>query len=904
MIGVLVLYYHYSYYSYLWTLPRSIDLTWCRHIARYLPTNPSSYVSSKCMYQFQDPISPHLAVKNASQVRVSPCSITLDLIQQSRRYRYLPQTIVSSKGFDTTYRNALDLSCNRPLLPLWLVCSSRPLEVRLIRLFPCFYLLTPRLLLLNYQGVHSPTPAGTSQAQAYRPLRLPILLVGDSRLGGISSTIAAYESLYIRGYTIDRILLFRNDRYRNHEYLTEHFAPLDIGLTLIPPPPLRDEVNDEQTLREWYTEIASSTSVRDLLVSLDETHQKRYKKLEDLPRRALDTIWYPFVQHKNVKSPKDIIAVDSAYRDAFTIYRSFTSPRSALSPSPSSSSPSSPSAPTSPSCPPNPTSDLVPYFDGSASWWTQCIGHGHPALALTASNAAGRYGHVISAQTATSPSTDLAERLLATHGIGAGWASRVFFSDNGSTGMEVAVKMALRAVTARYGAGSLGDPLGDLGVLGITGSYHGDTIGAMDMCEGGAFNSEVEWYKGRGFWFNAPCVGIKDGVVSVEPSTWMRTKATKFRTLSEVHNVSTRLGSELANTYATCIREKLRALCVDDDSRYGALVLEPLLLGAGGMKFIDPLFQRVLIDVVRSSEDVLFPGLSPRTVIPPSRRWRGLPLIYDEVFTGLGRLGSYPSLVLGTNPDIAVYAKVLTGGLVPLSATLATADIFEGFLDERKSRALLHGHSYTAYPVGCAVANKSLELLEVAMQGREWRDAKKMWARDEARMCLGMSAAAAAFAFAREFWYAGLGMKTDVESRPTPSAWSLWSPSFVYQLSHSPWVNKVCALGTVLAFEVTPNTSGHHFTGTSFLSSLSRSSSSDFGHTTCGRPLGGWSSTQPKSFPCPPVGVVRDGRMTPLFPAPLSISRPLTAASLHSARSLHIYPCLRPVPTSDRLTLT
>jgi dethiobiotin synthetase/adenosylmethionine--8-amino-7-oxononanoate aminotransferase len=387
----------------------------------------------------------------------------------------------------------------------------------------------------------------------------------------------------------------------------------------------------------------------------------------------------------------------------------------------------------------------------------------------------------------------------------------VFFSDNGSTGMEVAVKMALRAVTARYGRESLGDSPWELGVLGITGSYHGDTIGAMDMCEGGAFNSEVEWYKGRGFWFDAPCVGIKDGVVSVEPSTWMRTEATKFRTLSEVYDVSARLGSELAKTYATCIREKLRALCIEEGRRYGALVLEPLLLGAGGMKFIDPLFQRVLIDVVRSSEDVLFPGLSPRTImLLPSQRWRGLPLIYDEVFTGLGRLGSFPSLVLGANPDIAVYAKLLTGGLVPLSATLATADIFEAFLDERKSRALLHGHSYTAYPVGCAVANKSLELLEDAMQGKEWRDAKKMWARDEARMSLSTSTSTSASCLHPNLEM--LALREDGgESGPDPRAWSLWSPSFVHQLSHSPWINKVCALGTVLAFEVASHTLGPPF---------------------------------------------------------------------------------------------
>jgi hypothetical protein len=139
---------------------------WCRHIARYLPTNSSSYVSSKCLYQFQDPTSPHLAVKNASQVRVSTFSMALNLIQLSRRHRYLPLTIVSSKGFDTTSRNALDLSCNARCFPFglfvhrnsWRFVSSAPFLLPFTNssCFPSISQTTKAYTVQHPQELHKP----------------------------------------------------------------------------------------------------------------------------------------------------------------------------------------------------------------------------------------------------------------------------------------------------------------------------------------------------------------------------------------------------------------------------------------------------------------------------------------------------------------------------------------------------------------------------------------------------------------------------------------------------------------------------------------------------------------------------------------------------------------------------
>jgi len=121
----------------------------------------------------------------------------------------------------------------------------------------------------------------------------------------------------------------------------------------------------------------------------------------------------------------------------------------------------------------------------------------------------------------------------------------------------------------------------------------------------------------------------------------------------------------------------------------GSVIIEPILLGAGGMKFIDPLWQRALMDTSRS---------------------KSVPVIFDEVASGLYRLGvSSCREILKSNPDIAAYAKLLTGGIVPMSVTLASEDVFKTFLGDTKAEALLHGHSYTAHAIGCVSSIHALD---------------------------------------------------------------------------------------------------------------------------------------------------------------------------------------------------
>jgi dethiobiotin synthetase/adenosylmethionine--8-amino-7-oxononanoate aminotransferase len=350
-------------------------------------------------------------------------------------------------------------------------------------------------------------------------------------------------------------------------------------------------------------------------------------------------------------------------------------------------------------------------FDGSASWWTQTLGHSNPVLTLAAARAAGRYGHVLFPQSTHLPALNLAETLLA--GPGNGWASRVFYTDNGSTGMEVALKMALRAYTKRYPVD--GDTGGGrakkLGVLGLKGSYHGDTIGAMNACDSGDGVYTCEWHESKGFWFDPPSLTIQEGriritlppslqvhasrcEVSEEDFAWIGTRDS----LNAAYDVEKRLGTALAQVYKDFIGRSLDNI----KTEIAALVLEPLVMGAGGMIFVDPLFQRILVDVVRSRSPPVKPSVGGGG--------SGIPVVFDEVFVGTYRMGHQTaSAVLGVYPDIAVYAKTLSGGLVPLAATLAREEVFEAFVGERKDQALLHGHSYTAYPVACEVANETLK---------------------------------------------------------------------------------------------------------------------------------------------------------------------------------------------------
>ncbi|KAF5326958.1 hypothetical protein D9619_004333 [Psilocybe cf. subviscida] len=669
------------------------------HVNRYT-VEYARYTDAECLYRYDEPVSPHLALKMKDATSEPPS--------------------------DETFVNSV---ANR------------------IRGFAKETNGPAHMYVETAGGVHSPTLSGTSQADAYRPLFLPTVLIGDSQLGGISTTISAYESMVLRGYNIDAVMLFRDEYYRNWEYLKPYFEERGIRLEALPhpPPKLANLADDFISTDEYYESLVSAEEggVGSIVDHLDVLHKKRLEELESMPRRGLESIWWPFVQHGLVKGEKDVTTIDSAYSDFFSIanQRSLSNPSSQ-------------------------NSVVEPQFDGSASWWTQTFGHAHPSLTMAAARASGRYGHVMFPQAVHLPALKLAERLIQ-NGPGKGWASRAFFSDNGSTGMEVAIKMALRAYALRHGQDLKDGEKKHLGILGLKGSYHGDTIGVMDACEEGVYS--CEWHEAKGYWFDPPTVSIKDGKVSINVpgslASFSSDKDIPAPSLSWVYEVEERINTPLARAYAQYITRSLEALKQKGAPPLAALVLEPLVMGAGGMLFVDPLFQRVLVDTVRGRRS------------GSSSKWSGLPVIFDEVFIGLNRVGMESAgPLLGVYPDISVNAKVLTGGLLPLAITLASKSIYEAFVTDSKADALLHGHSYTAHPVGCEVANETLAMIDKLTLSDDWIAAQASWVKED-------------------------GQKSSV--------WSLWDPNFVTEISKLPQVAGVMTLGAVLSIKVKDEAGGY-----------------------------------------------------------------------------------------------
>ncbi len=289
-------------------------------------------------------------------------------------------------------------------------------------------------------------------------------------------------------------------------------------------------------------------------------------------------------------------------------------------------------------------------MDCISSWWVTIHGHAHPALAEALYHQAKQLEQVIFANFTHEPAEQLARRLL-THLPNS--LTRVFFSDNGSTSVEVALKMAYQYWLNQ------GEPRTRF--LGFEGGYHGDTIGAMSI--GGSCDW---WLPFRPLMFEMDMVPF--------PAT--------FDEDSEVENTESQ------------VLEKIEA-CLKRD-RYAGIFIEPLIQGAGGMRICRSQFLRSLQDLAHQF---------------------GVLLIYDEVMTGFGRTGElFACLKSNTAPDILCLSKGLSGGCLPLAVTLASEEIYRSFYSDDATKAFLHGHSFTGNPLACATGLTSLTLLEQSPQ--------------------------------------------------------------------------------------------------------------------------------------------------------------------------------------------
>ncbi len=282
-------------------------------------------------------------------------------------------------------------------------------------------------------------------------------------------------------------------------------------------------------------------------------------------------------------------------------------------------------------------------IDAISSWWVTLHGHSNAYIARAIAEQASKLEQVIFADFVHPQAESLAKRLNKLSHL-----ERLFFSDNGSTAVEVAIKIACQFWHNKGESRKQ--------IIAFDGAYHGDTFGAMAVGERNIFSKPFE--------------NMLFPVTRVPwPENWWGNE--------DIEN------SE---------KEALTSLHNHLETPTAAVIIEPLLQGAGGMRMVRKEFLKSVETLTRES---------------------GALLIADEVLTGFGRTGDlFASKKADLSPDLMSLSKGLTGGFLPMGITLAKEEIFKEFLGEDPKQTFWHGHSFTANPLGCAAANASLDLLE------------------------------------------------------------------------------------------------------------------------------------------------------------------------------------------------
>ncbi len=332
----------------------------------------------------------------------------------------------------------------------------------------------------------------------------------------------------------------------------------------------------------------------------DEVDRLHQAPVPDWQQAGAEFVWSPYTQMKTAPMPIPVVATNGVYLEL---------------------------------------ADGARLIDGMASWWTACHGYNHPHIVAKVTDQLQQMPHVMFGGVHHPQALRLASRLA---NLLPGDLNHVFFADSGSVSVEVALKMAVQFWLNNGVEGRSK-------FLSFRYAYHGDTVGAMSVCD--PVNSMHSHFKG--FLLEQYSHGV--------PQT----------------------DAEFA--------ELDRFLRETGDSLAG-VIIEPLVQGAGGMKF-HPAESLSKLRQMCDQHDVL--------------------LIADEIATGFGRTGTmFACERANVVPDIICVGKALTGGTMTLAATVATDRVYDAFLSDDPSHALMHGPTYMANPLACAAANASLDLFE------------------------------------------------------------------------------------------------------------------------------------------------------------------------------------------------
>ena len=291
------------------------------------------------------------------------------------------------------------------------------------------------------------------------------------------------------------------------------------------------------------------------------------------------------------------------------------------------------------------------YIDAISSWWVNLFGHANPHISAAVSEQANRLEHVILAGVTHEPAVRLAEKLVEITPPG---LERVFFADSGSSAVEISLKMSFHYWR------NIGEQ-GRVRFVTLSNSYHGDTLGALGVGDAGLFKAAYEPL------LMEPLVAPSPDCFALPPEQW--------------------------DAHAADRLADMREIFANHDGEISAVIIEPLVQCAGGMRMYPPSYLtglRALCDEFR------------------------IHLIADEIAVGFGRTGSmFACEQGGIAPDFMCLSKGLTGGYLPMSAVMTSQTVYEAFYDEYTTlRGFLHSHSYTGNALACAAALATMELFE------------------------------------------------------------------------------------------------------------------------------------------------------------------------------------------------